>query len=316
MRSTPMTPVVKTVNLTKRYGTLVALSNLNLEIQSGDCFGFIGPNGAGKTTTIKVLATLLQPTWGEARICDYVVGYQSRQIRPLIGYVPDYFGAYEDMVVQEYLEFFAAAYNINGSARVKLVNDVLDLTDLGHKRDSLVDGLSRGMKQRLSVARVLLHDPKLLLLDEPAGNLDPRARIELRELLKTLRNMGKTIVISSHILPELQDLCNTVGIIERGELIYSGPWTDIVKKARTGTILHVAVKDNQAQAGALLAQDENIESVQPNNGFLEISIKSGIEDYSFVPQRLVQNGYRLMMLREEEVNLETAFMRLTKGMVQ
>ena len=311
-----MTPVVKTVNLTKRYGTLVALSNLNLEIMPGDCFGFIGPNGAGKTTTIKVLATLLQPTWGEARICDYVVGYQSRQIRPLIGYVPDYFGAYEDMVVQEYLEFFAAAYNINGSARVKLVNDVLDLTDLGHKRDAFVDGLSRGMKQRLSVARVLLHDPKLLLLDEPAGNLDPRARIELRELLKTLRGMGKTIVISSHILPELQDLCNTVGIIERGELIYSGPWTDIVKKAKTGTILHVAVADQQAQAGALLAQDPNIESVNPNNGYLEVSLKAGIEDHSFVPARLIQAGYRLTMLREEEVNLETAFMRLTKGMVQ
>jgi ABC-2 type transport system ATP-binding protein len=311
-----MTPVVKTVNLTKRYGTLVALSNLNLEIQPGDCFGFIGPNGAGKTTTIKILATLLQPTWGEARICDYVVGYQSRQIRPLIGYVPDYFGAYEDMVVQEYLEFFAAAYNINGSNRVKLVNDVLELTDLGYKRDALVDGLSRGMKQRLSLARVLLHDPKLLLLDEPAGNLDPRARIELRELLKTLRGMGKTIIISSHILPELQDLCNTVGIIERGELIYSGPWTDIVKRARTGTVLHVAVIDSQVQAGALLAQDEKIESVQPNNGYLEVALKTGVEDYSFVPQRLIQAGFRLTMLREEEVNLETAFMRLTKGMVQ
>ncbi len=311
-----MTPVVKTVNLTKRYGTLVALSNLNLEIMPGDCFGFIGPNGAGKTTTIKVLATLLQPTWGEARICDYVVGYQSRQIRPLIGYVPDYFGAYEDMVVQEYLEFFAAAYNINGSARVKLVNDVLELTDLGHKRDSLVDGLSRGMKQRLSVARVLLHDPKFLLLDEPAGNLDPRARIELRELLKTLRGMGKTIVISSHILPELQDLCNTVGIIERGELIYSGPWTDIVKKAKTGTVLHVAVAEQQAQAGAMLATDPNVESVNPSNGYLEVSLKAGIEDHSFVPARLIQAGYRLTMLREEEVNLETAFMRLTKGMVQ
>jgi ABC-2 type transport system ATP-binding protein len=311
-----MTPVVKTVNLTKRYGTLVALSNLNLEIQPGDCFGFIGPNGAGKTTTIKILATLLQPTWGEARVCDYVVGYQSRQIRPLIGYVPDYFGAYEDMVVQEYLEFFAAAYNINGSNRVKLVNDVLELTDLGYKRDALVDSLSRGMKQRLSLARVLLHDPKLLLLDEPAGNLDPRARIELRELLKTLRGMGKTIIISSHILPELQDLCNTVGIIERGELIYSGPWTDIVKRARTGTVLHVAVMDSQVQAGALLAQDEKIESVQPNNGYLEVSLKTGVEDYSFVPQRLIQNGFRLTMLREEEVNLETAFMRLTKGMVQ
>ena len=311
-----MTPVVKTVNLTKRYGTLVALSNLNLEIQPGDCFGFIGPNGAGKTTTIKILATLLQPTWGEARICDYVVGYQSRQIRPLIGYVPDYFGAYEDMVVQEYLEFFAAAYNINGANRVKLVNDVLELTDLAYKRDAFVDGLSRGMKQRLSIARVLLHDPKLLLLDEPAGNLDPRARIELRELLKTLRGMGKTIIISSHILPELQDLCNTVGIIERGELIYSGPWTDIVKKAKTGTILHVTVAEQQVQAGALLAQDPNIESVNSNNGHLEIAIKAGIEDYSFVPTRLVQAGYRLTMLREEEVNLETAFMRLTKGMVQ
>ncbi|HTW93546.1 MAG TPA: ABC transporter ATP-binding protein, partial [Tepidisphaeraceae bacterium] len=223
--------VIKTVSLTKRYGTLVALSNLNLEIAEGDCFGFIGPNGAGKTTTIKILATLLQPTWGEARVCDYVIGYQSRSIRPLIGYVPDYFGAYEDMVVQEYLEFFAAAYNINGPARTKVVNDTLELTDLGYKRDALVDGLSRGMKQRLSIARVLLHDPKLLLLDEPAGNLDPRARIEMRELLKELRRLGKTILISSHILPELADLCNTVGIIERGELLYSGPVADIVRRA-------------------------------------------------------------------------------------
>src|SRR2546430_11703069 len=158
-----MAAVIKTVNLTKRYGTLVALSNLNLEINEGDCFGFIGPNGAGKTTTIKVLATLLQPTWGEARICDYVVGYQSRQIRPLIGYVPDYFGAYEDMVVQEYLEFFAAAYNINGSARHKVVNDVLELTDLAYKKDSAVGGLSRRKEQRLSIAPGPVHDPKVLL---------------------------------------------------------------------------------------------------------------------------------------------------------
>ncbi len=267
-----MAVVIKTVNLTKRYGTLVALSNLNLEINEGDCFGFIGPNGAGKTTTIKILATLLQPTWGEARICDQVVGYQSRQIRPLIGYVPDYFGAYEDMVVQEYLEFFAAAYNIQGTNRVKVVNDVLELTDLGYKRDALVDGLSRGMKQRLSIARVLVHDPKVLLLDEPAGNLDPRARIEMRELLKELRRMGKTILISSHILPELQDLCNTVGIIERGELLYAGPWTDIVKRAKTGTILHVAVgADQQELAAAMLSQDPNILGVTPNNGHISKS---------------------------------------------
>jgi ABC-2 type transport system ATP-binding protein len=311
-----MPVVIKTVNLTKRYGTLVALSNLNLEINAGDCFGFIGPNGAGKSTTIKILATLLQPTWGEARVCDYVVGYQSRQIRPLIGFVPDYFGAYEDMVVQEYLEFFAASYSINGPNRTKIVNDVLELTDLGYKRDALVDGLSRGMKQRLSIARVLLHDPKVLLLDEPAGNLDPRARIEMRELLKELRRMGKTIMISSHILPELQDLCNTVGIIEQGELIYAGPWADIVNKARGGMVLHVKVADNPAAAGALLAQNPNIENVAQNNGFIEVSLKPGVEDYTFVPQQLVQSGFRLTMLREEEVNLETAFMRLTKGMVQ
>jgi ABC-2 type transport system ATP-binding protein len=309
--------MIKTVNLTKRYGTLVALSNLNLEIDEGDCFGFIGPNGAGKSTTIKILATLLQPTWGEARVCDFVVGYQSRQIRPLIGYVPDYFGAYEDMVVQEYMEFFAAAYNINGPQRAKIVNDVLELTDLAYKRDALVDGLSRGMKQRLSIARVLVHDPKLLLLDEPAGNLDPRARIELRELLKKLREMGKTIVISSHILPELADLCNTVGIIERGELIYAGPVTDIVRRARGGMRLHVGVAlDQQAAAGALLSQDPAVESVNANNGFLEVALRDGIEDYNFIPVRLVGAGVKLTMLKEEEVNLETAFMRLTKGMVQ
>ncbi len=310
------TPVIKTVNLTKRYGTLVALSNLNLEIQEGDCFGFIGPNGAGKTTTIKILATLLQPTWGEARVCDLVVGYQSRQIRPLIGFVPDYFGAYEDMVVLEYLEFFASAYNINGSARTKVVNDVLELTDLGYKRDAPVDGLSRGMKQRLSIARVLLHDPKLLLLDEPAGNLDPRARIELRELLKELRRMGKTILISSHILPELQDLCNTVGIIERGELIYSGPWQELIRRARTGTVLHVSVTANEKQAAALLQNHAQVSGVTLNNGTLEVALHEGTADWSFIPQLLVQGGFKLTLLKEEEVNLETAFMRLTKGMVQ
>src|ERR1700744_6200809 len=286
-----MAAVIKTVNLTKRYGTLVALSNLNLEIHEGDCYGFIGPNGAGKTTTIKILATLLQPTWGEARVCDYVVGYQARSIRPLIGYVPDYFGAYEDMVVQEYLDFFAAAYNINGPARTKIVNDVLELTDLGYKRDALVDGLSRGMKQRLSIARVLVHDPKLLLLDETDGNSDPPARIEVPELLKELRRMGKTILISSHILPELADLCNKVGIIERGELLYSGPVADIVRRARGGTVLHVSVAEQQAQAASLLSQDPNIANISNNNGFMEISLRDGVTNYSFVPQQLISAGY-------------------------
>lgn len=308
--------VVQVEDLRISYGKLEAVRGITFKIPRGEVFGFIGPNGAGKTTTIKILATLLQPTWGEARIGDLVIGYQSRQIRPLIGYVPDYFGAYEDMVVQEYLEFFAAAYNINGPARTKIVNDVLELTDLAYKRDALVDGLSRGMKQRLSIARVLVHDPKVLLLDEPAGNLDPRARIEMRELLKELRRMGKTILISSHILPELADLCNTVGIIEQGELIYSGPVADIVRRARGGMVLHVSVAANQEQAAALLTTDPNIENIAANNSHLEISLKDGVTDYSFIPQRLIQAGYKLTLLREEEVNLETAFMRLTKGMVQ
>jgi ABC-2 type transport system ATP-binding protein len=249
-------------------------------------------------------------------VCDYVVGYQSRSIRPLIGFVPDYFGAYEDMVVQEYLEFFASAYNINGAQRTKIVNDVLELTDLGFKRDALVDGLSRGMKQRLSIARVLVHDPRVLLLDEPAGNLDPRARIEMRELLKELRRMGKTIVISSHILPELADLCNTVGIIEQGELLYSGPVAEIVRRARAGMVLHVGVVRAPEQAAALLAQNPNVQTVAQNNGFLQVTLKDGVPDYSFIPAQLIAAGFQLNLLKEEEVNLETAFMRLTKGMVQ
>jgi len=193
---------------------------------------------------------------------------------------------------------------------------VLELTDLAYKRDALVDSLSRGMKQRLSIARVLVHDPKVLLLDEPAGNLDPRARIEMRELLKELRRMGKTILISSHILPELADLCNKIGIIEQGELIYSGPVSDIIRRAKAGTVLQVGVSSGQEQAAALLSQDPNVAEVVANNGYLQVSLKDGVADFSFVPQRLIAAGYRLTLLKEEEVNLETAFMRLTKGMVQ
>ena len=225
-------------------------------------------------------------------------------------------GAYEDMVVTEYLEFFAAAYNIHGQHRKKVVADVLELTDLGYKATAEVNSLSRGMQQRLAVARVLLHDPKVLLMDEPASGLDPRARIEMRELLKELVRMGKTILISSHILPELADLCNKVGIIEQGELLYSGPVADIVRRAKVGTVLHVAVAENQESAAALLSQDPNIQEVSHNNGHLEVSLRDGITDFTFIPQRLMGAGYRLTLLKEEEVNLETAFMRLTKGMVQ
>jgi len=308
--------IIQTINLTKRYGKLVALNNLHLNIEEGECFGYIGPNGAGKTTTIRILATLLQPTWGEARVCDHVVGYESRKIRPLIGYVPDFFGAYEDMVVQEYLEFFASAYNITGKKRTQIVGDVLELTDLSHKHDALVDGLSRGMKQRLSIARVLLHDPKVLLLDEPASGLDPRARIEIRALLKELHRMGKTILISSHILPELADLCTSLGIIEQGELIYQGSVAEALRRARVGTVVHVITPDDQERARLVLSELPGVHVTQMQDGMLVLNLDAETSDFSFIARAMLENKLRVQEIKQEEVNLETAFMRLTKGIVQ
>jgi len=307
--------IIETINLTKRYGKLVALDNLHLNIEDGECFGYIGPNGAGKTTTFKILATLLQPTWGEARVCGHVVGYESRKIRPLIGYVPDFFGAYEDMVVVEYLEFFASAYNITGSERTRVVNDVLELTDLVYKQDALVDSLSRGMQQRLSVARVLLHDPKVLLLDEPASGLDPRARIEIRELLKELRNMGKTIIISSHILHELAELCTTIGIIERGKLLFHGGLKDILAKAKVGTRIQVRVTEQADLAAVCLEKVKGVKNVVQDDGQLTLELDGQTHDFSGIAYALLKNNFRIREIKEEEVNLETAFMRLTKGLV-
>lgn len=320
-------PIVETINLTKRYGDLVALNNLNLTINEGDCFGFIGPNGAGKTTTIKILATLLKPSSGQANVAGLTVGFQNRQIRPVVGYVPDFMGAYEDMVVTEYLEFFAAAYNIHGAQRKKVVHDVLELTDLGYKATAEVNSLSRGMQQRLSVARVLLHDPKVLLMDEPASGLDPRARIEMRELLKELRRMGKTILISSHILPELAEMCNVVGIIERGQLLFSGGVDEIVRRAKVGHVLHVGVTDKAEEATKLLMKIPGVKKVTPageepsdtarTGKVLLVNYDDGAgSTFTDIPNVLMNNGFRLTKFAEEPVNLETAFMRLTKGLVQ
>lgn len=313
-------PMIETINLTKKYGELVALNNLNLSIEESACYGFIGPNGAGKTTTIKILATLLKPTWGEARVDGKVIGYQNPQIRPIIGYVPDFMGAYDDMVVTEYLEFFAACYDIHGKQREQVVRDVLDLTDLNYKANSEVNGLSRGMKQRLSIARVLLHDPKVLLLDEPASGLDPRARIEIRELLKELRRMGKTIIISSHILHELSELCNTVGIIEQGELLFSGSVQEIMRRASMGVVVHIIVDDRTEQAMEMLRKVRGIAKVDlvQHNGTPRIDVtidtESGLVP-SEIPSRLITQGFRVAAFVPEQVNLETAFMRLTKGLV-
>src|SRR6476619_6480967 len=233
--------MIETRDLTKMYGDLYALDRLTLKLERGDVYGFIGPNGAGKTTTMRILATLLNPTWGEATVCGYSIYNGAKDIRRVMGYMPDFFGVYDDMKVIEYLEFFAAAYRIKGSDRRQKCDQVLDLVDLGYKRDALVTSLSRGMTQRLGLARVLLHEPQVLLLDEPASGLDPRARIEMRELIKELRSMNKTIMVSSHILPELADICNKIGIIERGKLIWNGPVDEAIRQVRGRAVFTVSV---------------------------------------------------------------------------
>ncbi len=308
--------MIETRDLTKMYGELYALNRLNLKLDQGDVYGFIGPNGAGKTTTMRILATLLNPSWGEATVCGYSIYNSSRDIRKLIGYMPDFFGVYDDMKVSEYLEFFAAAYRIQGLDRKKKCDEVLELVDLGYKRDALVTSLSRGMTQRLGLARVLLHDPMVLLLDEPASGLDPRARIDMRALLKRLRSMGKTILVSSHILPELADICNKIGIIERGQLLFDGDVETAIKQVRQNTVIHVGVEINRLkEAAGFLKPMDGIFSIEErdNADYLRVTLAHDFKDGSFIAEALVRAGYKLKTLHEEEVNLEDVFMGITKG---
>ena len=308
--------MIKTQELTKQYGKLFAVKDLTLELREGDLYGFIGPNGSGKTTTMKMLATLLQPTYGEAYVCDLSVYTKPKEIRRLIGFMPDFFGVYDDMKVIEYLEFFAAAYRIKGERRKKVCDEMLDLVDLGYKRQALVTSLSRGMTQRLGLARVLLHDPQVLLLDEPASGLDPRARIEMRELLKRLGGRGKTIMVSSHILPELADICNKVGIIERGELLVNADVSEVMRQVRDQPVLLVQLVGDLEKAAKTLESESCVEKIEILQGkMLEVTIKQGLgtEDYCELPSRLIENGFKILSFKEDEINLETAFMKLTKG---
>jgi len=227
--------------------------------------------------------------------------------------MPDFFGVYDDMKVIEYLEFFAAAYRIKGPGRKKICNEVLDLVELGYKREAFVTSLSRGMTQRLGLARVLLHNPKVLILDEPASGLDPRARIEIRGLLKELRKLGKTIMVSSHILPELSDVCNKVGIIEKGVLLVSGNVPDVMRLVRPRTVLQIGVQGDLAAAGKVLEQSKLLEKIEVRPGHLLVTLGDGVTDYTDLPTLLVQSGHKLTMFKEDEIDLETAFMALTKG---
>jgi ABC-2 type transport system ATP-binding protein len=305
--------MIKTQDLTKVYGELRAVNSLTLELNQGDLFGFIGPNGSGKTTTMRMLATLLQPSWGEGYVCDYSIYTHPKEIRRLIGYMPDFFGVYDDMKVIEYLEFFAAAYRIKGPTRRKVCEEMLALVDLGYKRDAFVTSLSRGMTQRLGLARVLLHDPQVLLLDEPASGLDPRARIEIRGLLKELSKLGKTIMVSSHILPELADICNKVGIIEKGVLLISADVADVMRSVRQQPVLDIGVGGDPDAAAKLLEGHPLIDHIEIRDGRLFVTLQKGVEDYSDLAGILVQGGVKLLTFKLDEINLETAFMALTKG---
>lgn len=308
--------MIETRDLTKMYGDLYALNRLTIKLEKGDVYGFIGPNGSGKTTTMRMLATLLNPSWGEATVCGHSIYNGAKEIRRLIGFMPDFFGVYDDMKVIEYLEFFAAAYRITGPKRRQKCEEVLELVDLTFKRDALATSLSRGMTQRLGLARVLLHEPQVLLLDEPASGLDPRARIDMRNLLKELRKMGKTILVSSHILPELADICNKIGIIEQGQLLFDGDVESAIRKVRQHTTLRVAVADGlNAKAREQLASHPDISSVQlkADEDALIVTLRDQIQDGSFIAEILVKNGFRLKLLKEDEIDLEDVFMGITKG---
>ena len=317
-----MSDMIVTDNLTRTFKSTRALDGLTLSIPKGDVFGFIGPNGAGKTTTIRILATLLTPSRGRAFLGGIDVVRKPDSAKRLMGYMPDHIGIYDDMLVEEYLHFFAAAYRIHGAERERVVDDVLSLTDLEGKRESPVRALSRGMSQRLGLARVLLHDPEVLLLDEPAAGLDPRARIEFKELVAELRDMGKTIFISSHILSEIAEMCTSIGIIEAGRLLYSGPIEDVKNQlsAEAGRILRIRVTSGEARAQEMaldaLRNHPLVAGIREDHGFLFARLRPDAGDASPIAADLVGRGFALHHFSEEEMGLEEVFMRITKGDVR
>lgn len=314
--SVPPIPAVQTLKLTRLYGRMIALNALDLTVMRGDLFGFIGSNGAGKTTTLRILATFLAPSGGTARVLGHDVVRDADAVRHVIGYMPDFFGVYKDMEVTEYLDFFGACYKIPTAQREKTVSDVLELVGLSEKKGALIGALSRGMQQRLGLARVLIHDPQLLLLDEPASGLDPRARIEMMAILQELQKMGKTIIISSHILSELESLCNRVAIIEKGQLIYTGPVQGVRDQMSTGRVLWVRVSSDQSRAIELLKARPEVASAEAKDGQVKITLADHDTDHSIVADTLVHGGAKLLELREDEVGLEEVFMRVTRGETQ
>jgi ABC-2 type transport system ATP-binding protein len=310
-----MTSVVRTSGLVKRYPGTVAVAGLDLDIDEGEIFGLVGPNGAGKTTTLRILATLLRPTSGEAEIAGISVTKNPDAARRVLGFMPDVFGVYDDMKVWEYLDFFARCYGIPAARRRRMIGDLLDLVDLGDRRNAYVQGLSRGMQQRLCLAHTLVHDPQVLLLDEPASGLDPRARVELRELLRELRALGKTILISSHILPELEELCTSVAIVDHGRVLAQGRVADIERRLRAGAVLRVKLLADDAgfeTARTWFAEQPFVASASLNpDGTIEIGFRGDDQATTRLLAAAVGAGLPIMTFARAASDLEELFLQVT-----
>jgi len=306
---------IETEALTRRFGKTTAVADLSLRVPTGSLFGLIGPNGAGKTTTLRMLAGLLQPTSGQIVLNGRVANHDWRDLQRQIGYMPDFFGVYEDMLVWEYLDFFARCYDLPAARRRQVTDELLELVDLAEKRNAYVQTLSRGMRQRLCLAHALVHDPRVLLLDEPASGLDPRARVEMRELLRELGAMGKTVVVSSHILMELAELCDSIGIIEKGRLVASGPLDEITRQVKQERTLRLKVISDPGQAGAVLRDQPGVGQIREINSYLEVEFLGDDEATAALLGALVTRGIKIASFSEVSSDLEEVFLRLTRGEV-
>jgi len=307
--------MIELINFSKQYGDFTAVEGLNLRIGAGELFGFIGPNGAGKSTTIRFLATLLKASRGDGVVAGHSVTRDPLGVRKVVGYMPDNFGVYDGMKVWEFLDFFAVAYQIPRTKRKQVIADVLELLDLTHKRDDFVNGLSRGMKQRLCLAKTLVHDPPVLILDEPSSGLDPRARLEFKALLKELRRMGKTILISSHILSELADCCTSIGIIERGQLLMSGPIEDVYRRIRRNRLIEIKFVDGMDVGLSIIRSLPETRGVQVEDHRVTVELEASEERAAHLLDELTRQGVKLRSFNDKDPTLEDVFMLVTKGLV-
>ncbi len=306
-------PMIEIKQLAKHFGNFHALKGIDLTIAKGTVFGFVGPNGAGKSTTMSILATLMAPTSGYAKVDGIDVTKHPHEVRKRIGYMPDFFGVYDQFKTVEYLHFYGASYGIPKAEREQLIPQLLELVNLSDKKDAYVDTLSRGMKQRLCLARCLVHDPELLILDEPASGLDPRARIEMREILRELKSMGKTIIISSHILPELAEMVDEIGVIEHGQMIAQGNVADIQNRLRVKRFLHIRLLEREDEAEAFLRDRPHVNRLLRDERGIQVHFGGQDEEQSGLLHDLVHAGFKLVSYSEAQTNLEDVFLEITKG---